>query len=221
VDNNIVSEIKNLLESVGTLTFEEINDIRKLISKHSANSFAAIDAVIWVELDSVIANDYNPNEVAPIELKLLLRSIEADSYTQPIVTIYDPLTSKYIIVDGFHRYFVMKNTPSLREKYHNKLPIVVLNKSPNERIASTVRHNRARGKHTITGMSNIVFEMLDNGWDDARICNELGLEPEELLKLKHLTGFSKLFENIDYRKAWTNKNQILYRLEEERMNEDN
>jgi hypothetical protein len=89
------------------------------------------------------------------------------------------------------------------------LPIVVINKDINDRMASTVRHNRARGKHSIAGMSSMVFKMLDNGWADEAICNELGMEPEELLKLKHITGFSKLFADTEYKKSWKTKRQIL------------
>ena len=102
-----------------------------------------------------------------------------------------------------------KNNADIRERNHGMLPIVVINKSINERMASTVRHNRARGKHSVEGMSNMVFELLDNGWKDEDICNQLGLEPEELLKLKHITGFSKLFENAEYKKAWESKTQLL------------
>ena len=96
------------------------------------------------------------------------------------------------------------------------LPIVVIDKEINDRMASTVRHNRARGKHSIAGMSSMVFSMLENGWTDAEICNELGMEPEELLRLKHLTGFSKLFANVEYKKAWETKAQIKYRVNAER-----
>lgn len=167
-----------------------------------------IDNVIWVPIDKVEANDYNPNSVAKIEMQLLYISILKDGYTQPIVTIYDSEKDKYIIVDGFHRYSVCKMNKDIYERNNGLLPIVVIDKPVNERMASTVRHNRARGKHSISGMSNMVFKLLDNGWDDKEICNELGLEAEELLRLKHLTGFSKLFENIEYKKAWETKRQI-------------
>ena len=156
----------------------------------------------------VQANDYNPNSVAKKELNLLYNSIKFDGYTQPIVTIFDDVLKKYIIVDGFHRYFVLKNNSDLQERTGGRLPIVVIDKDINDRMASTIRHNRARGKHSIFGMSNIVFNMLDNGWKDEDICNKLGMEAEELLKLKHLTGFSKLFQDIEYKKSWQSKQQI-------------
>lgn len=154
-------------------------------------------------------NDYNPNSVAQIEMQLLLVSIMHDGYTQPIVTIYDADRDKYVIVDGFHRYYVMKTSEEVRKSTGGLLPCVVLKKSIAERMASTVRHNRARGKHTVNGMSNLVFQMLDQGMTDAQICNELGMEPEELLRLKHITGFSKLFENVEYKRAWVTRSQIL------------
>ncbi len=121
--------------------------------------------------------------------------------------------SKYIIVDGFHRYFTCKTNKDILERNHGKLPVVVIDKDINDRMASTVRHNRARGKHSVAGMSSMVFSMLDNGWTDEAICNELGMEPEELLKLKHITGFSKLFADTEYNRAWKTKRQI--RLEKE------
>lgn len=164
--------------------------------------------VRWVPIDKVEPNTYNPNSVAKTEMRLLYLSILQDGYSQPVVTIHDTERDVYVIIDGFHRYFTCKNNPDILARNHGLLPIVVLDKSMNDRMASTVRHNRARGKHSVDGMANMVFEMLDGGWDDAAICNQLGMEPEELLRLKHLTGFSKLFENADYKKAWEARGQI-------------
>jgi hypothetical protein len=101
---------------------------------------------------------------------------------------------------------------------NGKVPIVIIDKSINERMASTIRHNRARGRHSIEGMSNMVFSLLENGWDDIEICKELGLEVEELLRLKHITGFSKLFENIEYKQAWETKRQIKIKQEYKKNN---
>lgn len=168
-----------------------------------------VGQVMWVDIDRVQANDYNPNSVAGAEMKLLYTSIKHDGYTQPIVTIYDEELDKFIIVDGFHRYFTCKSNQDIRDRNHGRLPIVVIEKDINERMAATVRHNRARGSHSVDGMANMVFSMLEQGWKDADICNHLGMEPEELLRLKHITGFSKLFENTDYKKAWVTKQQIL------------
>jgi len=163
----------------------------------------------WVPAEQVQANDYNPNSVARSEMALLVTSILADGYTQPIVTVHDPETDRYVIVDGFHRYYVGVNHPAVRERLNGLLPIVVIESDMNSRMASTVRHNRARGKHSVQGMSSMVFEMLENGWEDVDICRELGLEAEELIRLKHITGFSKLFADADYRSEWKTKRQIL------------
>lgn len=170
-----------------------------------------VDRVRWVPIDQVTPNDYNPNSVAGKEMDLLYTSIKHDGYTQPVVTIFNEKKGKYEIVDGFHRYFTCKANPDILDRNHGRLPIVVIEKEINDRMASTVRHNRARGKHSISGMSSMVFSMLDNGWEDHEICNELGMEPEELLRLKHITGFSKLFEDTQYKKAWQTRKQILAR----------
>lgn len=185
-----------------------IESLRRLLFELSPQAAMPVDFVRWIPLEQVEPNDYNPNSVARIEMGLLLQSIQHDGYTQPIVTIYDKERDKYIIVDGFHRYYVMKENRAVYDSCHGLLPCVVLDKDLNDRMASTVRHNRARGKHTVTGMSSLVFKMLDGGMSDAQICNELGMEPEELLRLKHITGFSKLFADVEYNRAWVGKNQI-------------
>ena len=166
----------------------------------------------------MVANDYNPNSVAVNEMKLLYRSILHDGYTQPVVTIYDEKQDIYVIVDGFHRHLVMKMNKDIYAKNNGLLPCVVLKKDINDRMASTIRHNRARGRHSVEGMSSIVFSMLDNGWSDVDICKELGLEHEELIRLKHVTGFSKLFENVEYRQAYESRAQIKLRQEWEAQN---
>jgi ParB-like chromosome segregation protein Spo0J len=161
-----------------------------------------------VPIEKVIPNDYNPNTVAKNEMRLLYLSIKHDGYTQPIVTVYDKVQDRYIIVDGFHRYLVMKYYEDILKENKGLLPCVVIDKDINDRMASTIRHNRARGKHSVQGVSNLVFQMLKNNWSDKDICNELGLEPDELIRLKHITGFSKLFEGVEYGKAWETDNQI-------------
>jgi len=172
-----------------------------------------VSDVRWVPIEQVHANDYNPNSVAKNEMRLLYASIKHDGYTQPVVTVYDEERDRYVIVDGFHRYSVMKTNEDVYESTGGLLPIVVIDKSINDRMASTVRHNRARGKHSVAGMGNMVFHMLDNGWSDEQICAELGMEADELLRLKHVTGFSKLFENVEYRRAWESKRQLRIRKE--------
>lgn len=181
---------------------------------HAACPQAAqpVDRVRWVPLEQVEPNNYNPNAVAKKEMSLLYISIKHDGYTQPIVTMYNPKSKKYVIIDGFHRYFICKAQKDIHASNNGLLPIVVINKSLNECMAATIRHNRARGEHTVTGMSSLVFKLLDNGWDDVTICNYLGLEPEELLKLKHITGFSALFKDVEYSKSWETKRMIQHRL---------
>jgi ParB-like chromosome segregation protein Spo0J len=188
-----------------------INELRDFLHGFSPLAGQPVDNVQWVPLEKVTPNDYNPNSVAKIEMKLLYTSIAHDGYTQPVVTIYDEENDQYVIVDGFHRYFVCKNNPDIFARSKGLLPVVVIDKSINDRMASTIRHNRARGKHSVDGMANMVFQMLDNGWDEAAICNELGMEPEEVLRLKHITGFSKLFKDVEYKRAWMTRRQMQIR----------
>lgn len=196
-----------------------VAELRSWISRNiSTTSTQPVDLIRWVPIEKVTANDYNPNSVAKNEMRLLYVSILHDGYTQPVVTIYDKDSDKYVIVDGFHRYTTMRLNQDIRDRCNGLLPVVVIDKPINDRMASTIRHNRARGKHSISGMSNMVFQMLDNGWSDEDICKEIGCEPDELIRLKHVTGFSKLFENVDYRRAWESKTQILIRKKWEEQN---
>lgn len=197
-----------------TKSIDEIEKARADLYEQSPLKGMPVDFVRWIPIEQVEPNDYNPNAVARKEMGLLYVSIDHDGYTQPIVTVYDPEKQKYVIVDGFHRYFVAKSYPDILERMQGRVPVVVIDKSINDRMASTVRHNRARGEHSITGMGKLVFDMLKNGWTDAKICNNLGLEPEELLKLKHITGFSALFKNVEYGKAWETKPMIQLRMQE-------
>lgn len=216
-----MNELEQMLESefnsaTDKVAFcEQVKDILNNLSPHKSQP---VNRIRWVDINEVEPNDYNPNSVAGKEMDLLYTSIKHDGYTQPVVTIYDEKTKKYQIVDGFHRYFTCKSNQDIRDRNHGYLPIVVIDKDINDRMASTVRHNRARGKHSVDGMSSMVFQMLDNGWSDAEICNELGMEAEEMIRLKHLTGFSKLFEDVEYKKAWTTKKQILAKKAEREKN---
>lgn len=153
-----------------------------------------VGKVRWVHVDNVRANDYNPNAVPKEEMRLLHTSISADGYTQPVVTIEDETKpGHYVIVDGFHRFTVMRKFDDIYATTGGFLPIVVIDKSVADRIASTVRHNRARGKHSVAGMGDLVFQMLEQGESDLTICSKLGLDAEELARLKHVTGYSKLY----------------------------
>ncbi|MCL2093014.1 MAG: ParB/RepB/Spo0J family partition protein [Treponema sp.] len=187
---------------------ERANEIRAHIKAVSQ----PIDHVIWVPVEKVYPNSYNPNSVAKKELALLKKSIEADGYTQPIVTVKDE-DGRYCIIDGFHRYFVGKSVDTIKDRNKGYLPIVVLEKTMEERMAATVRHNRARGTHGISNMSKLVFNMLSQGMDEKDIANELGMEAEEVLRLKHITGFSKLFEDKEYGKAWETTKMAAHRVE--------
>jgi len=199
----------------GQARLEAIEQAREALHNLSPVCGQPVDRIRWVPIDMVEPNDYNPNSVAKVELGLLYTSILHDGYTQPVVTIWDSEKEKYVIVDGFHRYFTCRNNQDIRDRNLGYLPVVVLDKPINDRMASTVRHNRARGKHSIDGMSNMVFQMLENGWSEAEICAELGMEAEEVLRLKHITGFSKLFEDVEYKKAWESKVQLKLRKQAE------
>ncbi len=189
-------------------------DIAALVEEVNAEVRAAyaklpwdhpVGVVQWIHIDRVQANDYNPNSVANQEMKLLHTSISEDGYTQPVVSIQDD--EKYVIVDGFHRYTVMRKYADVRDTTGGYLPLVVIDKPIADRIASTVRHNRARGKHSVNGMSSLVFQMLMAGETDETICNKIGLEPEELARLKHVTGYSKLYANVEYSPVVVTKTQ--------------
>lgn len=158
--------------------------------------------VIAVPIDQVHANDYNPNSVAPPEMELLETSIWEDGYTMPIVCFYDGENDKYIVVDGFHRYSTMLNSKRIYDRENGMLPVSVIDKDISDRIASTIRHNRARGSHSIDLMSNIVSELVEMGKGDAWICKHVGMSPDELLRMKQITGLASLFLNKDFSESW-------------------
>lgn len=155
-----------------------------------------------VPIDQVTANDYNPNAVAPPEMELLETSIWEDGYTQPVVAVFDPEQRKYVVVDGFHRFLTLKNSQRIRERENGMLPVVVLRKEMHDRMASTIRHNRARGTHNIELMSTIVAELVEMGKGDRWICKHIGMSPDELLRLKQITGVAALFQNKQFSKSW-------------------
>ena len=158
--------------------------------------------VIPVPVEKIRPNTYNPNKVAPPEMKLLYESIKADGYTMPVVCYYDREEDFYVIVDGFHRYRIMKEYPDIYEREKGMLPVSVINKSLDQRMASTVRHNRARGSHDVDLMSNIIKELHELGRSDAWISKHLGMEKDEILRLKQITGLAALFKDINFGKAW-------------------
>lgn len=158
--------------------------------------------VIAVPIEKIEPNTYNPNSVAPPEMKLLYDSIKEDGYTMPIVCYYVKERDKYIIVDGFHRYRVMMDYPDIRERENGMIPVSVINKSMDERMASTIRHNRARGSHNVDLMSNIVKELHELGRSDAWISKHLGMDRDEILRLKQITGLAALFKDVEFGLAW-------------------
>jgi len=155
-----------------------------------------------VPISKVTANDYNPNSVAPPEMALLETSIWEDGYTQPVVVVYDAENDKYVVIDGFHRYCVLRDSKRVNDREQGMLPVVVLKKEMHDRMASTIRHNRARGSHNIELMSTIVAELVEMGKGDRWICKHIGMSPDELLRLKQITGVAALFQNQDFSASW-------------------
>jgi len=198
---DIVAELEHLDRPA---RIEALNKIRAALHEVSPFRAEPVDCVRWVPGDAVDANDYNPNTVAPPEMKLLEHSIAEDGYTQPIVA-FERDDGHFEVVDGFHRNRVGKESDVVRERIHGHLPLAVVNEDRTEakdRIAATIRHNRARGVHAIQPMAEIVARLYFNGWSNKRIGKELGMEKDEVLRLKQITGIGTLFENRDFSPAW-------------------
>jgi ParB-like chromosome segregation protein Spo0J len=183
---------------------EAINEIRAALHDHSPFQDQPVDFVRWVPNESVYANDYNPNSVAPPEMELLYLSIASDGYTQPIVSMADG-EGRNEVIDGFHRHRVGKERADIHARVHGFLPIVQIRetqKDKTDRMASTIRHNRARGKHRVEAMSDIVIELKRRNWSDSRVAKELGMDPDEVLRLCQLSGIAELFSDQDFSLAW-------------------
>lgn len=207
VDPAIIDAAKALAAAIAVLPIAErvdaLNAARAIL--HDVSPFAGepVDLVLWKTSDRIKANDYNPNAVAPPEMLLLRRSIEADGYTQPIVT--SPTDSGDEIVDGFHRNRCGREVDAIRERVHGYLPIVVIppdRQGKSDRIAATIRHNRARGEHDVDRMSAIVRMLYEAGWQDDKIQAELGMDLDEVVRLKQLTGLASLFADRAFSEAW-------------------
>lgn len=177
-----------------------INEIKEAISELSPIK-EPVDCVRWIKQDDIQANEYNPNKVATPEMKLLYQSIKLDGYTQPIVTYKLP-NGKYEVIDGFHRNRIGKEHTDIKERLHGFLPVVVIDKPLDERMGSTIRHNRARGTHQIRSMSDIVLELVRTGWEDIEICKKLGMDLDEVIRLKQITGLKEAFANHEFSKSW-------------------
>ncbi|EGF9691598.1 ParB N-terminal domain-containing protein [Salmonella enterica] len=181
-----------------------LNYLRKTL--HGLSPFARepVDLVLWVKAGEVVANDYNPNVMAASEKKLLHHSLQEDGFTQPVVVSEDK--GHYLVVDGFHRQLLGRRESGAGKRLKGWLPVTCINperKGQAERIASTIRHNRARGKHQITSMSDIVRDLVRLGWTDERIGQELGMDRDEVLRLKQISGLTELFEGDEFSSAWT------------------
>jgi len=177
-----------------------LNDIKKEVSEFSPLN-EPVDTVVWIAMDQIQANTYNPNKVASPEMQLLYESIKTDGYTQPIVA-YRLENGKYEIVDGFHRNRVGKEYGDIQQRVKGFLPIVVIDKPLDERIGSTIRHNRARGTHQIRSMSEIVISLVKDGWSDEKICEKLGMDKDEVFRLKQISGLKEAFANHSFSKSW-------------------
>lgn len=207
LDNNDPHYFEALEETVllcvfnPPLTGDEIHqDDGSYASDNGFNS--PVYSVKRVPITQVTANDYNPNSVAPPEMALLETSIWEDGYTQPVVVVYDRENEQYVVVDGFHRYCVLRDSKRINEREKGMLPVVVLDKEMHDCMASTIRHNLARGSHNIELMSTIVAELVEMGKGDAWICKHIGMSKDELLRLKQITGVAALFQNQEFSASW-------------------
>ncbi len=183
---------------------EVINEIKKMLHEVSPFNTEPVDCVLWVKNDSVHANDYNPNSVAPPEMELLRLSISNDGYTQPIVSM-DNNNGTREVIDGFHRNRVGKECEDIQKRVHGYLPVVTIRESQsdkNNRVASTIRHNRARGKHKVESMSEIVVDLKKRNWSDEKISKELGMDRDEVLRLCQISGLTELFSDKEFSMAW-------------------
>ncbi len=207
----ILADARNLFARLDALDEETridtLNALRLALREHSPMRAEPVDCVLWLRAQSVQANDYNPNVVAPPEMRLLQRSIMADGYTQPIVAwpLEDGTPGDVEVVDGFHRHRIGQEVAAVRKRIHGRLPVAVINPErtgKEDRMAATIRHNRARGQHTVDGMSDIVLDLARRGKTDQWIADELGMQPDEVLRLKQVQGLAELFADEDFSEAW-------------------
>jgi ParB-like chromosome segregation protein Spo0J len=207
VSESVVTRSIDIFSNLDELDIDDkistINRIRVELSRHSPFNNEPVDCVQWIPSSKVIANDYNPNSVAPPEMKLLEHSISEDGYTQPIVSW--SRDSIYEVIDGFHRHRVGKESEYVRNRIYGYLPVVVINAGRDDkgdRMAATIRHNRARGEHKVDSMADIVVELKRRFWSDEKISEELGMEPDEVLRMQQVTGLAGLFADREFSEAW-------------------
>jgi ParB-like chromosome segregation protein Spo0J len=201
-------ELKSILSYINGLSIDDkveaINEIKVALHEISPFNTEPVDCVLWVKNDTVHANDYNPNSVAPPEMELLRLSIAADGYTQPIVSMLEAEGTREVI-DGFHRNRVGKECSDIQQRVHGYLPVVTIKEDredKSDRMASTIRHNRARGKHKIDSMSEIVIELKRRNWSDLKIATELGMDQDEVLRLTQISGLCEMFKDEEFSQAW-------------------
>jgi ParB-like chromosome segregation protein Spo0J len=201
----ITTELLNHIESMELdEKVSAINEIKLALHNISPMKTEPVDCVLWVKNTSVIANDYNPNSVAPPEMELLRLSIANDGYTQPIVSM-DNNDGTREVIDGFHRNRVGKECQDIQARVHGYLPVVTIRESQsdkNNRVASTIRHNRARGKHRIESMSDIVVDLKRRNWSPEKISKELGMDSDEVLRLSQISGLLEMFQNKEFSQSW-------------------
>jgi ParB-like chromosome segregation protein Spo0J len=197
-----------LLNHIENMELDEkvsaINEIKLALHNISPMKTEPVDCVLWVKNTSVIANDYNPNSVAPPEMELLRLSIANDGYTQPIVSM-DNNDGTREVIDGFHRNRVGKECQDIQARVHGYLPVVTIRESQsdkNNRVASTIRHNRARGKHRIESMSDIVVDLKRRNWSPEKISKELGMDSDEVLRLSQISGLLEMFQDKEFSQSW-------------------
>lgn len=187
----------------------EVNALRDTIHQMSPMRHHPVDYVEWTPIDVIVANDYNPNSVAPPEMELLHLSVAADGYTQPIVTNEED--GERIVIDGFHRHRVGKEFVDVRASLHGYLPTVQIRETASgreDRMASTIRHNRARGKHSVVKMTDIVLELKRRNWTDAKISKQLGMDPDEVLRLSQIGGLADSFADRSFSMAWEVEDEL-------------
>jgi ParB-like chromosome segregation protein Spo0J len=201
-----IIELINELQSLDIDSrINALNQIKIAMHNISPMITEPVDCVLWVKNDSVHANDYNPNSVAPPEMELLRLSISADGYTQPIVSMLEENGETREVIDGFHRNRVGKECEEIQKRVHGYLPVVTINEDRtkiNDRVASTIRHNRARGKHKIEAMSDIVIDLKKRNWSDEKIAKNLGMDKDEVLRLCQIGGLVELFADKEFSQAW-------------------
>lgn len=202
------NELEQILLKIKALELEEkievINKIKKDLKDISPFTSEPVDCVQWIKNELIDANDYNPNSVAPPEMELLHTSISEDGYTQPIV-VWKNEDNHYEVVDGFHRNRVGKEYSDIKERIHGYLPVVIINEDVTDRgqrMASTIRHNRARGKHKVDAMSDIVLELKKRNWSNEKISKKLGMDADEVLRLSQISGLAEMFADREFSQAW-------------------